>query len=137
VATNRNRGIWLWLVVLFGAIFLISPVIDLFQRTQTGDGTRTGVVVKLSYKGRFHRSWEGDLMLGGVQSGQLWAFSLDPGDSSTASLAQAIQAAELSAKPVTLSYHQHFIAPWHTDTNYLVYQLGPSGSTVLNPESAR
>ena len=122
VTSRSGRGWWV-LVALFGLIFLIAPVIDLFQRTQTGEGTRTGVIVKLSYKGRFHRSWEGDLMLGGVQSGQLWAFSLDPTDPATPSMAQALQSAELSASPVTLSYKQHFVGPWSTDTNYLVRQV--------------
>lgn len=137
MVTKRNARGWWVLVALFGVIFVIAPVINLFQRTQTGEGTRTGVVVKLSYKGRFHRSWEGDLMLGGVQSGQLWAFSLDPNDPATRSLAQALQRAELSATPVTLSYEQHFIGPWSTDTNYLVKQVAPGASAPHNSEAPR
>jgi hypothetical protein len=122
------------LVVIFGVIFLVPGTIGLFQRTQSGEGTRTGVVVKLSFKGRLNRSWEGELMLGGVQSGQLWAFSLDPADRGSAELAQQLQTAETNAKAVTLSYHQRFNGPWSTDTNYLVYQVTPSG--IPSPGSA-
>lgn len=137
MVAKRNGGVWWWLVGLFACIFLIGPVIDLFQRTQTGQGTRTGVIVKLSYKGRISRSWEGDLMLGGVQSGQLWAFSLDPTDPTSASLAQLLQSAELSATPVTLSYRQHFIGPWRTDTNYLVDSIAPSSGASRESGSRR
>ena len=116
--------------VVFASIFLISPAFDLFARTQQGSGTRSGVVVKLSYKGRINRSWEGELMLGGVQSGETWAFSLDPLNPDTSAIARQLQSAELERTSVTLHYQQRFIAPWRTDTNYLV-------SGFVAPQSAQ
>ena len=121
----------LTLVLTFGAIFLIVPTIDLFGRTQSGEGTRSGVVVKLSYKGRISRSWEGELMLGGIQSGETWAFSLDPANRATPAIAQRLQAAELTRSPITLQYRQHFIGPWRTDTNYLVSSVVASADRPL------
>ena len=122
-------------VSLIAGLGLFVLSIRLFQRTQSGDGTRSGVVVKLSYKGRLNRSWEGELMLGSVQSGQTWAFSLNPADANTPTLAASLQAAELSAAPVTLRYHQRFIWPWLTDTNYLVVEeiSGRRQSLPLEP----
>jgi hypothetical protein len=119
VKTSSN---WRPLIAVFALIFLIPFGIAMFGRTQSGEGTRSGVVVKLSYKGRINKSWEGELMLGGVHSGTTWDFSLDPSNPQTPSLAKALQAAELSATPVTLKYQQHFIGPWSTDTNYLVIE---------------
>ena len=116
---------WLPLAAVFGALGLFILGINIFERTQSGDGTRSGVVVKLSYKGRINKSWEGELMLGGVQSGQTWAFSLDPADPRSADLAKTLEAAVNAATPLTLNYHQRFIGPWSTDTNYLVFGENP------------
>ncbi len=119
---------------LFAVIFFIPFVVAIFGRTQSGEGTRSGVVVKLSYKGRFNKSWEGELMLGSVQSGATWDFSLDPADPQTPQLANALRAAELSATPVTLRYVQHFIGPWSTDTNYLVIGQVPETTDRVHAE---
>jgi hypothetical protein len=113
-------------VLLFGAIFLIAPFINLFQRTQTGEGIRSGVVVKISYKGRINNSWEGTLMLGSVQSGHTWDFSLDPSDPNAPAIAKELQSVALSRSPVTLQFSQRFIWPWQTDTNYLVQKISYS-----------
>jgi hypothetical protein len=130
VPKNTSKGIrqWMPLALVFVALGVFLWGLDLYDRTQTGEGVRSGVIVKLSYKGRFRRSWEGGLMLGGVQSGQTWAFSLDPSSPTTSNLAKTLQAAELARKVVTLRYHQHFIGPWLTDTNYLVYEALPANA---------
>ena len=121
----RTFSPWRPLIAIFGLACLIPFAVRMFERTQNGEGIRSGVVVKLSYKGRISKSWEGQLMLGGVHSGATWDFSLDPSDPRTPSLAKALQAVELSATPVTLKYQQHFIGPWSTDTNYLVLEQIP------------
>ena len=120
----------LWLVVLFAAIFLIPAAVHLFERIQSGSGIRSGVIVQLTYRGRFNRSWEGELMLGSVQSGQTWSFSLDPSNPTTPSIAKKLQAAELSRVPVTLRYQQRFIGPWRTDTNCLVSGVALASSPM-------
>jgi hypothetical protein len=113
--------------VLF-VFFAIPTIVDLVHRTQSGQGTHSGVVVKLSYRGRINNSWEGQLMLGSVQSGEIWSFSLDPANPQTPSLAEQLQRVELAGSQVTLQYRQHFIWPWRTDTNYLVYGIIPRAS---------
>jgi hypothetical protein len=127
--TNIRSGgprSWMPLILVFVSIGVFFFGIDMFDRTQNGEGTRSGVVVKLSNKGRLKRSWEGELMLGGVQSGETWAFSLDPSAQTTPNLAKVLRAAELARTPVTLHYEQHFIGPWQTDTNYLVNEALPA-----------
>ena len=124
---------WLPLASVFGCLGLFIFGINIFERTQSGDGTRSGVVVKLSYKGRINKSWEGELMLGGVQSGQTWAFSLDPADPRSADLAKTLEAAVNAATPLTLKYHQRFIGPWSTDTNYLVFGETLRGAATPTP----
>jgi hypothetical protein len=124
MATKKVTGIrgWIPLLAVFGCVALFVFGMTIFERTQSGEGSRSGVVVKLSKKGRISKSWEGELMLGGVQSGQTWAFSLDPADPASAELAKSLEAAVNSATPLTLRYHQRFIGPWSTDTNYLVFE---------------
>ncbi len=117
---SSGRRTLIALLAVFAVIFFMPFVVAIFGRTQSSEGTRSGVVVKLSYKGRLNKSWEGELMLGSVQSGATWDFSLDPANPQTPQLAEALRAAELAATPVTLKYVQHFIGPWSTDTNYLV-----------------
>ena len=65
-------------------------------------------------------------MLGSVQSGDTWDFSLDPSDSNTPDIAKELQLVALSRTPVTLQYSQRFIWPWQTDTNYLVQKISYS-----------
>ena len=120
MSVARKSGGWGYLMALFGTLAALIAGINLFERTQSGEGTRSGVVVKLSYKGRLNKSWEGQLMLGGVHSGATWDFSLDPQNPTSGRLAEMLQAAELSSTPLTLRYKQYFIGPWKTDTNYLV-----------------
>lgn len=123
MTTTKKSGMRAWtpLASIVGCVAFLIFGMNIFDRTQSGEGTRSGVVVKLSYKGRLNKSWEGELMLGGVQSGQTWAFSLDPADPRSADLAKTLEAAVNAATPLTLKYHQRFIGPWSTDTNYLVY----------------
>jgi len=123
MTTTRKSGIrsWLPLGYVVALVVLVPFAMGLFDRTQSSEGSRSGVIVKLSYKGRLNKSWEGELMLGGVQSGRTWTFSLDPSDPKTDALAAQLNAAVDAATPVTLRYHQRFIGPWSTDTNYLVF----------------
>jgi len=123
LADDRKHASWLPWAVVLAAVSVIYVGVSLYQRAQSSDGARIGVVVKLSYKGRFSKSWEGDLMLGGLQSGQPWSFSLDPDDARTPELARILQNAQVTQTPVSISYRQRFIVPWKTETNYLVQQV--------------
>lgn len=83
------------------------------------DGTRAGVVTKISRKGVFVKTWEGELMLGSGNSGEQWAFTALNGD-----VATELQAAQKAQKPVTLHYNQKlFRIPWRADTTYFVDRI--------------
>lgn len=85
------------------------------------NGTRTGVVVKLSTKGMWVKTNEGELMLGGVQSGQTWDFTVPKG---AEAIMELLEYAQKSQKVVTLTYRQvAFQPPWKGDTAYLITKV--------------
>lgn len=89
------------------------------------DGIRTGVVLKVSRKGVFMKSYEGVLDLGGMTiDGEghavrnLWSFSVsDPG------IASQVAAAAESGKRVSLVYKQWLLSPASIDTDYDVTEV--------------
>lgn len=88
-------------------------------RTGFSTGQRSGVLVKLSYKGVVHKSWEGELKLqeGGssLEDTGRWQFSV-PDER------VARELGENMGKSVTLSYDQCYsVNPLRYDTPYYVH----------------
>lgn len=88
------------------------------------NGTRTGVVQKFSEKGLIWKSWEGELLMGGVvisEGGsiapQIFRFNADP------AVASKVQEAQQSGKRVTLEYRQWFMAPLTIDSSTVVIEV--------------
>lgn len=86
------------------------------------EGTRTGVVVKLSNKGLVAKSWEGEMNLGstlvdgnGVAVPSVWSFSIKDD-----TIAKEIENSSRAGKRVTLHYNQWLIRPWNIETPYVV-----------------
>lgn len=80
------------------------------------DGTRSGLVTKLSYKGIFVKTWEGELMLGSGNSGDRWPFTAVDKE-----VADRLSKAQKSQKTVSLHYKQKlWVFPWQADTTYFV-----------------
>ena len=80
------------------------------------DGSRVGIVTKLSNKGLFIKSWEGEMVMGGMRRhanddgsssmvANVFAFNVDP------SVVPQVQAAQRSGRPVELVYRQWFWKP--------------------------
>ncbi len=98
------------------------------------EGSRVGVINKLSNKGIFFKSWEGEMSLGGfrnktnVSSGSdgsihtstsivanVFAFTVkDP------ALVGQIKAAMLSGQPVELEYSQYLLPPLSQGSSYVI-----------------
>ncbi|HAO99634.1 MAG TPA: hypothetical protein DCQ83_06275 [Fibrobacteres bacterium] len=125
MSTPAKRKTWLIPALIFGGFFVFIAIQPVLRRIASGEGERAGVLVKLGHKGLFRKSWEGELMLGGIQSGKTWDFSLDPGDPNQDSLVHVLQEAQTNQTTVLLKYNQRFIGPWMTETNYLVAGVKP------------
>lgn len=90
------------------------------------DGTRTGSITKFSNKGIINKSWEGEMVMGGVRGNSnggvvanVWHFTIQ--DKSLIPL--ATKAVE-EGIPVSVKYSQSLIAnPLTRDTTYLVTSI--------------
>lgn len=96
------------------------------------NGFRLGVVRKFSHKGVFIKSWEGELLLGGVVSdggqsptlvNETWEFSIDPdqehGENTEQIVAELTKAAE-SGKRTKVYYIQNTFPKIRTNTPFFV-----------------
>lgn len=95
------------------------------------NGSRVGVVTKLSYKGIFYKSWEGELNMGGVRQqtdsdghvstvANVFEFNADPG------AVAALQAAMRTGAPVELTYRQWFVSPVTVENDHVVIGVHPT-----------
>ncbi|MCB9233115.1 MAG: 6-phosphogluconate dehydrogenase [Bacteroidia bacterium] len=89
------------------------------------DGTRSGYLIKVSHKGFPVKTYEGQLNLGGVGTGEvntivsnnIWDFSVP--DEEVYKKVEAMQ-----GKHVKVWYKEKLKAfSWQGDTNYFVYQI--------------
>ena len=95
-----------------------------FANWTFSEGTRAGYLVKMSKKGVVFKTYEGQLNLGGFQSGgqsgvigNIWEFSVKNDE-----VYQELQTME--GKQVKLFYKEIFNAmPWQGDTNYFIYDV--------------
>ena len=106
-----------WILLIFGILAASSYY---FYRTYTkSEGTRTGMLFKISKKGIVFKTYEGQIQLAGstfMNKESIWEFSVV-----TDEAYQAIQ--KLEGKNVRLQYKEVIDAfPWQGDTNYLVYK---------------
>jgi hypothetical protein len=108
----------LWILVLSLVLFSVGYY---FYRTYTiSEGTRTGILYKISKKGKIFKTYEGLLQLAGVtimNKESSFEFSVDGDDVYT-----AMQ--NLEGKNIRVHYRQLVDAfPWQGDTDYLVYKV--------------
>ncbi|MBK8700550.1 MAG: hypothetical protein IPN29_13865 [Saprospiraceae bacterium] len=109
-----KRVLW----VLFIA-FVLCTVTYYFYRTYTlSEGTRSGMLFKISKKGKVFKTYEGQIQLAGaalMNKQSIWEFSVVD-----ATVYGEMQAME--GKNVRLHYKEVVHAfPWQGETNYLVY----------------
>lgn len=107
------------------AIGLLVAIYFLFGNYS--DGTRAGTIVKLSNKGYFFKTLEGQLNLGGLtqESGSpassLWDFSVAGGD---VHIIKELEEANLNGRRIKLYYKEkYYTLPWRGDTKYFVYKV--------------
>jgi len=101
-------------------LFLLTSAGYYFYRNFTvSEGTRIGLLYKISKKGILFKTYEGQVQLAGatvMSKESAWEFSVV--DKNTY---QALQ--QLEGKTVRLYYREKVDAfPWQGETNYLVYK---------------
>jgi hypothetical protein len=111
-----RRSLWVLL-----ACFLVFSAGYYFWRTFTkSEGTRTGVLFKISKKGYVFKTYEGQLHLSGSQlmtKQSVWDFSAKDSD-----VYRKLQS--LEGQTVKCFYHEMVDAfPWQGDTDYIVYDV--------------
>jgi hypothetical protein len=96
------------------------------------DGSRVGVVNKLSHKGLIFKSWEGEMVMGGMRQqsntdsdgntsssmvANVFAFNVDP------DMVDQVQAAQRSGRPVELVYHQWLLHPLTIENSHVIIEV--------------
>ncbi|OZV71008.1 6-phosphogluconate dehydrogenase [Winogradskyella aurantia] len=119
--TWKSRFKSFLLKVLLGVIVLCALTLWICSWTYS-EGTRAGQLIKISEKGVFFKTNEGELNMGGLRmgnpndglEGNLWQFSvLDEG------IIKELERAE--GKRVKLSYKERYKSmPWQGETNYFI-----------------
>lgn len=92
------------------------------------EGERVGIVSKFSNKGWQNKTWEGELVLGGLTSGakgqleaNVWQFTVPDEDEESRKM---IQEAQRSQKPVVIRYKEWMVRPGcQTDSGYMVQSV--------------
>jgi hypothetical protein len=119
-----RKLMWLVAILLIGFITYAAFVVYY----PYSDGTRTGILQKLSHKGYVIKTWEGELQMRGVitpqdgspmnMGGNIWQFSVGRNEEA---VIQALQAAEAKGSRVTLHYTQYSRQfNWRGETVYFV-----------------
>lgn len=101
-------------------VLLVLCVLCLTGCWTVSEGDRVGTLTKLSKKGLFIKTWEGEMILGGTgasgNDSNVFVFSVD-----NEALIPALQDAQKSAGVITLQYHEEFTSAfWRGDTNYYI-----------------
>ncbi|HRD07632.1 MAG: hypothetical protein U0V54_06975 [Saprospiraceae bacterium] len=108
----------LWILFITA---LLCGVTYYFYRTYTlSEGTRTGMLFKISRKGKIFKTYEGQIQLAGatmMSKQSIWEFSVT--NPKTYNDLQTLE-----GKNVRLHYKEVVDAfPWQGETNYLVYDV--------------
>lgn len=113
-----------FLVVVAILAILASLLLGLGNGCSSSTGTRVGQITKFSFKGLTFKSYEGEMLLGGVRSAgergvvaNVWEFSVRDRE-----LAQQME--KLVGKTVRVHYRQVLVHnPFRVDTSYTVTRV--------------
>jgi hypothetical protein len=133
IGRRLRRGVVriLWVMLLLG----IGVMLFLYYGSFS-EGTRSGVVIKMSKRGMLFKTWEGQLNLqsfgalepGGNQLNEVFNFSVGSGKDSLCSLLEDVS---LTGERVRLDYVERYVTfPWRGETKYFVTGVQRSGKQV-------
>lgn len=120
----RKKKVRKWLVIVFISLLAIWFIYYFICGWTFSEGTRSGVLTKISRKGFVFKTYEGDLNVGGFSQGDgtimpntIFNFSVDD-----KSVYQQLEAAQ--GKKVILHYKERIKSFfWQGETNYFIYQV--------------
>ncbi len=109
---DQRHGKWGWISFLLSFFVLYQSA--WMEGFSFSDGNRVGFVTKLSRRGYFFPTWEGELQLGGISpdgggavSAATWSFSVASDE-----VAEAIRKAMENGKRVQLHYKEFRARGW-------------------------
>ena len=109
-----------WLLVLILSSFVFSGVYYFYRTYTVRDGTRTGILFKISKKVKLFKTYEGQLQLAGtaiMKKESSFEFSVE-----NVEVYSTMQS--LEGNNVRLNYKEMVDAfPWQGDTDYMVYKV--------------
>src|SRR5436853_7918707 len=107
---NLKVGFWFLLIIGF-ALFALTGATEDYS-----NGERIGFITKFSHKGRFYKSWEGELNLTqtGMNTSSTFDFSID-NDSESRNLISMIDSAVNNGWKVKLTYHETSFKNWFSN----------------------
>ena len=116
----------LFFKIIIGLLILFGLTIWICSWTYS-EGTRAGQLIKISKKGVFFKTNEGELNLGGLRigdqqtalEGNIWSFSVIKKD-----VLEKVK--QYEGKRVKLKYKQRFKSMvWQAKTDYIVFDVEP------------
>ena len=114
-------------ILIVAAIILLCAFAILYWGTY-GEGTRSGVIMKVSKRGVVFKTSEGQLDMQGFgavnsvnQFSEVWVFSIQKDRDD---LIERLEKASLSGERIELRYIERYaIFPWRGDTKYFVREV--------------
>ena len=128
---SKTRRFLLRLVLIVLGIFFMW--ILFVYNADYSEGTRAGMVIKLSKRGVVFKTWEGQLNLqtfgavtaNGNALNEVFSFSVESGSDS---LYRQLEEASLSGERVSLHYVERYARlPWRGESTYFVTAVERSG----------
>lgn len=107
--------------IMIGLVVLGLLVLSFFYFGTFSEGSRAGVITKISQRGVLFKTWEGQMSLktfGAIKSDNMvsdtYTFSIEKGNND---LINELQEAALSGERVNLLYKERYMSvPWRGDT---------------------
>lgn len=113
--------------VLIAAV-LITLILLVLTHVNYSEGTRAGFVIKVSKKGVFFKTWEGQLNLQSFGAAnmnnsfsEVFDFSIPKGDTA---IYRQLQEVSLTGERINMHYTEKLVKlPWNGDTKYFVTKI--------------
>jgi hypothetical protein len=130
--TRKVRKFFIWIMAI--AVLALLGYFGIANITYS-EGVRAGSVIKISKKGVFIKTYEGELAMSSVggymmqpnQMGNTWSFSVK-------NKAVFEKIISMEGKQVTLKYKEKMRTfPWLGETRYFVYDVEPIEDQQLKP----
>ena len=146
MASKRNNAPKNWEIFYLIGLILTVVFVFVFSTENYSEGERIGFITKFSKKGRFWKSWEGELNLTqtGMNTSSVFQFSID-NDMQQNDVVSMIDSAANNGWKVKLNYHETSFKNWFDnrgETNYFIRNITildrhPLGISPLGNQTGR